>query len=87
MQEELESFMNCANNLFDELEFTKKQAVHLCTFLFDMPEGKDKNSFENDKTQLKFCLVTRRRQNVEKKCRNYARQDLGFIHETKIKYY
>ena len=38
--------MNCANNLFDELEFTKNQAIHLCAFLSDMPAGEDKNALE-----------------------------------------
>jgi hypothetical protein len=38
--------MNCANDLFDELEFTKNQAIHLCTFLSDMPAGEDKNALE-----------------------------------------
>jgi hypothetical protein len=38
--------MKCANNIFDELEFTKKQAIHLCAFLSDMPAGEDKNSCE-----------------------------------------
>ena len=38
--------MNCANDLFDELEFTKKQANHLRAFLSDMPAGEDKNALE-----------------------------------------
>ena len=38
--------MKFANNIFDELEFTKKQAIHLCAFLSDMPAGEDKNSCE-----------------------------------------
>jgi uncharacterized protein (UPF0332 family) len=38
--------MKCANNIFDELEFTKNQAIHLCAFLSDMPAGEDKNAFE-----------------------------------------
>ena len=41
---QLESLMKCANNLFDELEFTKKQAIHLCAFHSDMPAGEDKNA-------------------------------------------
>jgi len=43
---QLESLMKCANNIFDELEFTKKQAIHLCAFLSDMPAGEDENSCE-----------------------------------------
>ena len=38
--------MNCANNLFDELEFTKNQAIHLCAFVSDKPAGEDKNALE-----------------------------------------
>ena len=41
---QLESLMKCANNLFDELEFTNKQAIHLCSFHSDMPAGEDKNA-------------------------------------------
>ena len=41
--------MKCAINLFDELEFTKKQAIHLCAFLSDMPAEEDKNAFEKRK--------------------------------------
>ncbi len=41
--------MKCANNLFDELEFTKKQAILLCAFLSDMLAGEDKNTFEKRK--------------------------------------
>ena len=38
--------MKCANDIFDELDFTKKQAIHLCAFLSDMSAGEDKNSCE-----------------------------------------
>ena len=38
--------MKCANDLFDELEFTKKQAIHFFEFLSDMPAGEDKNALE-----------------------------------------
>ncbi len=30
---QFESLMKCANNIFDDFDFTKKQAFHLCAFL------------------------------------------------------
>jgi hypothetical protein len=53
--------MNCANDLFDELEFTKNQAIHLCAFLSDMPAGEDKNALKNEETRLTFGLVSTKR--------------------------
>jgi hypothetical protein len=38
---QIESLMKCANNLFDEVKFTKKQATNLCEFLSDMPAGEE----------------------------------------------
>ncbi len=38
--------MKCDYNLFNELEFTKKQAIRLCAFISDMPAGDFKNAFE-----------------------------------------
>ena len=40
---QIESLMKCANNLFDEVKFTMKQANNLCEYISDMPAGEDKN--------------------------------------------
>ncbi len=51
-----ENLMKRANNIFDELEFSKKQAIHLCVFLSDMPAGEDKNAYEKRKNGLHLVL-------------------------------
>ena len=38
--------MKWANDIFDELEFSKKQVIHLCAILSDMKAGEDKNAFD-----------------------------------------
>ncbi len=60
MQEKCESLIKCADNLFDELDFIKKQAINLCAFLSDMPAGEDKTHKRNEETRLTFDLVTTR---------------------------
>ena len=61
--------MKCANNIFDELEFTKKQAIHLCAFLSDMPAGEDKNSWEKRRNAA-YVWSCVDKKDVEKKIDN-----------------
>ena len=39
--------MNCANHLFDLVNFTKEQANHLCSFVSEMPAGEDRFAQRN----------------------------------------
>jgi hypothetical protein len=77
--------MKCTNNLFDELEFTKKQAIHLCAFLSDMPAGEDKNAFEKRKNAAYIwsCVDKKKVEMTIKKAEITLDRDQQFIDELK----